>query len=142
MGGHRLTPAPADGLLLAGACLAGLVGEVVSALGAYRHRGVNEAQIQHSVGCVLAQRGFVFERERVLSPHDRPDFLVAGGVVVEVKMKVSRSAVLMQLGRYAGHECVAAVVLASPRYTVVAGLPERIHGRPVVGVQLPGVRWA
>lgn len=115
-----------------------VVGAAIAALGSHRHRGVGEKQIQDSVERVLAHAGLEFVRECVLSPADRPDFLLTGGVVVEVKMKAPRSPVLMQLGRYATHEQVSALVLASPSYTVVAGLPDRIHGKPLTGVQLPG----
>lgn len=116
-----------------------LAADVVTVLGAHRHRGVNEKQIQDSVQRVLAAAGLAFSREHVLSAQDRPDFLVDGGVVVEVKMKASRSMVLMQLGRYASHDQVTALVLASPRLTVVSGMPDSIHGKPVRVVQLPGV---
>lgn len=119
-----------------------LAADVVTALGTHRHRGGNEKQIQDSVERVLAAAGLVFSREHALSAQDRPDFLVDGGVVVEVKMRASRSMVLMQLGRYASHDQVAALVLASPRLTVVSGMPDSIHGKPVRVVQLPGVGLA
>lgn len=112
---------------------------LVQTLNGYRHRGVNEKDIQASVERVLAHGGWKFQREHSLSAHDRPDFFVEGGIVVEVKMKASRSFVLMQLGRYAVHSDVRALVLASPRFTVVAGLPQMMYGKPLAGVHLPGV---
>lgn len=112
---------------------------LVHTLNRYRHRGANEKDIQASVERVLAHCGWKFHREHSLSAHDRPDFLVEDGIVLEVKMKASRSFVLMQLGRYAVHSEVAALVLASPRYTVVAGLPKTLYGKPLAGVHLPGV---
>jgi hypothetical protein len=115
---------------------------LVTVLGSHRHLGVTEKHIQESVGRVLSHFGFAFRREYPLSDHDRPDFLVDGSVVIEVKMRASRSAVLMQLGRYAAHHEVTALILASPRYTAVAGLPDRIHGKPVEGLQLPGAGLA
>jgi hypothetical protein len=115
---------------------------LVTVLGSHRHLGVTEKHIQASVGRVLSHFGFAFRREYPLSVHDRPDFLVEGSVVIEVKMRASRSAVLMQLGRYAAHHEVTALILASPRYTAVAGLPDRIHGKPVEGLQLPGAGLA
>lgn len=112
---------------------------LVSTLSGYRHRGANERHIQDSVERVLTHGGWKFRREHFLSAHDRPDFLVEGGIVIEVKMKASRSFVLMQLGRYAAHSEVSALVLASPRFTVVAGLPEMLYGKSLAGVHLPGV---
>lgn len=119
---------------------AAAIDEVVDALAGYRHRGATERHIQDSVERVLAHRGWAYHREHALSAHDRPDFfLVDSGVVIEVKMKASRSFVLMQLGRYAVHDEVSALVLASPRCTVVAGLPAALYRKPLTGVQLPGV---
>lgn len=55
-------------------------------------------------------------REFVLSRRDRPDFLIDGRIVVEVKGPRHRSPdVIRQLERYASHERVEWIVLATAR---------------------------
>ncbi|UQX13566.1 DUF5131 family protein [Candidatus Mycobacterium methanotrophicum] len=90
-----------------------LADQVVQALAGHIYVGRCETRLQDRVAQVLGEAGLVFERESRLSERDRPDFLIAGTVVVEVKLKTPRSAVLRQLGRYAGHEQIEAIVLAS-----------------------------
>jgi hypothetical protein len=52
----------------------------------------------------------------VLGPRDRPDFLIDGRIVVECKGPRHREgAVLRQLDRYAAHERVEWIVLATAR---------------------------
>lgn len=115
-----------------------LAERVVEALCARVYGGPGELLIQDRVADVLQGAGFVIEREPRLSQSDRPDFLVAGRVVVEVKPKAPRSAVLQQLGRYAGHEQVQAIVLASTSFTTLRNMRLTIHGVPVYPAVLRG----
>jgi hypothetical protein len=117
---------------------AALAHGIAQTLGSYIHRGQCEAQIQDSVASVLFVAGYEVAREHRLSERDRPDFFVNGHVVVEVKMRASGGAVLWQLGRYAQHGGVRAIVVASPRFTSLSALPTSIHRVPVVGVGLRG----
>ncbi len=101
---------------------------------------MTERDLQSAVADRLCER-FEVSREKALSRRDRPDFLVAGtgfDVAVEVKVKGPRNAVLRQLGRYAAHGEVGAVVLASARRTLLAGIPSMIHGKPVAVALLAG----
>lgn len=50
-----------------------------------------------------------------------------GGVVVEVKLKGSPTAIYRQLERYAKHECVTAILLVTARSMT---LPVQIFGKP------------
>lgn len=78
--------------------------------------------------------GVLVEREKRLDARDRPDFLVDGGIVVEVKLKgASKMGVYRQLARYAGHVRVRAIVLAT---NTSMGLPELIEGKPTFYVHL------
>lgn len=55
-------------------------------------------------------------REYRLGPGDRPDFMVAGGIVVELKGPRHRQpSVLRQLQRYAAHPEVNFVILVTAR---------------------------
>ena len=79
---------------------------------------------------VFKESGLVFEREKRLSASDIPDFLMAGGVVVECKMKNKsrKIEIFRQLSRYAEYQGVTSIILAT---NVSMGLPEQINGKPV-----------
>lgn len=78
------------------------------------------------------------EREFSLTPADRPDFLIAGAVVIEVKVKRSDNVLTVrQLGRYAADPRVQAIILASNR---AISLPAEINGKPARFVSL-GRGW-
>ncbi len=90
----------------------------------------SEKHLQEGVEQAFAANGTVFEREKRLSAKDIPDFLVSGGVVVECKMrnKARKIAVYQQLCRYAAHQEVTAIVLAT---NASMALPPDIDGKPV-----------
>lgn len=115
-----------------------LAERVVEALGAHLLVGRSELPVQDLVADILQAAGFVVEREPRLSQHDCPDFVVGGRVVVEVKRKTPRNAVLRQLGRYAGHEQVQAIVLASTSSATLRNMRLTLHGVPVYPVILRG----
>lgn len=111
---------------------------VTAALSSFIHRGADEYRIQASVAKVLTAKGIPFQTEVALSATDRVDFLVDGCIAVEVKVRGSRMAVLRQLQRYARNERISGVVLAAARRTLLAGLPDELHGKPLTGVLLRG----
>jgi hypothetical protein len=75
------------------------------------------------------------EREVVLSRAERIDFLLVGGIGIEVKIGMSISALTRQLFRYANLEAIRAlvVVVTSNR---LSNLPREINGKPVLTVLL------
>lgn len=82
--------------------------------------------------------GWDVEREVRLSAHDIPDFVIAGQVVVEVKVKRSACGdVLGQLRRYARHESITGLIVATNRSLVA---PETLGGKPLRFVSL-GRAW-
>ena len=114
--------------------------ELTSVLCRYRFRWCDERDLQTAIGSVLAQR-FDVQAETALSERDRPDFLVTVGgrlVAVEVKVQGAWTSIVRQLGRYATHPGVDAVVLADGRRALLPGLPDQIHGKPVDGVYVSG----
>ncbi|QNJ90026.1 hypothetical protein HZU40_00045 (plasmid) [Mycolicibacterium fluoranthenivorans] len=111
---------------------------VVVALSDHVYRAARERAFQDAIETVLRGRGFRVEREFRLSDRDRPDFLVDRCVAVEVKMRAGGSAVLSQLARYAAHDRVRAIVVATPRLSSLAGMPEEILGVAVRPVALSG----
>ena len=113
---------------------------VVDHLGSGTYDWMDERGLQDEVEKLLAER-FTIRREKAISARNRPDFLVAIDgctVAVEVKIQGSPNAILSQLGRYAAHAEVDAVVLASGRRTLLAGVPVAIHATPVAVVYLGG----
>lgn len=89
-----------------------------------------EKHLQEDVARALQADGIAFEREKRLSAKDIPDFLIAGGVVVECKMrnKSKKVDIFKQLSRYATYPEVRGIILAS---NVSMGLPPAIDEKPV-----------
>lgn len=120
-----------------------VAGRLVRHLRGYRIGLSNETGIaQREIAEALAAGGFSFEREVRLGPGDIVDFLVpageGGGIALEVKLKGhQKRAIFRQLERYAAHQPVAGIVLAS---NIAMGLPEAIGGKPCWFVSL-GRGW-
>ncbi|MDM8356619.1 hypothetical protein [Pandoraea communis] len=108
---------------------------LVRLLQQYRFDLSTEKHLQAEIEDVLLKAGIVFEREKRLSDRDIPDFLVAGGVVIECKIrdKSRKIDVFKQLQRYAQHPCVCSIVLAS---NMAMGLPADINGKPLYAASL------
>lgn len=104
--------------------------EVVETLDDYRLAQNNEAELQGAIEKVLREEGFLFEREARLSARDRPDFLVAPGVALEVKVNGSVPEVERQLKRYAESARVAVLLLVTTRGQHL--MPAALEGKPVL----------
>ena len=85
----------------------------------------DEDQLQAALAAVLADAGFVVEREHRLSPADRIDLLIDGHLGIEVKMSGSVNEVTRQIRRYTKHEKLDAVGLVTTR---------RAH-RPITAIE-------
>jgi hypothetical protein len=82
--------------------------------------------------------GVEVSREHRLSGRDRPDWLIDGRFVVEAKVYGAvRAKIVRQLERYAEHDLVEGIVLATGRSVA---LPAAINGKPVLVVNL-GEAW-
>jgi hypothetical protein len=111
---------------------------VATLLESYIHRGVQEVDIHDSIKQVLTLGKVRFEHEYQLSGRDRPDFFVEGLVVIEVKRNAAKDDVILQLGRYAEHPRVRALIIATPKSTSLIGMPPAIFGKPLYQAALPG----
>ena len=109
--------------------------QVVSLLERYQFDLSTEKHLQAGVETAFIENGLVFEREKRLSARDIPDFILEGGIVVECKLrgKSRKIDVYQQLLRYAQHQDVSTIVLAS---NSVMGLPDEMHGKPVYAASL------
>lgn len=79
------------------------------------------------------------KREFSLSPADRPDFLIDNRIVIEVKVRAAKSkrAIWAQLERYAAHDQVTDVILATNK---AMGLPTHSQGKSIWYVAM-GRAW-
>ena len=79
-----------------------------------------------------------YAREHRLGPKDRPDFLVGGSIVVEVKhFRASPLPTLRQLARYAAYPEIEAIILATARSMAA---PPDLRGKLLYVVSL-GSAW-
>jgi hypothetical protein len=94
-----------------------------------------EEDLQAGIALALTEEGIPFEREVVLSRQDRIDFLLPGGLGLEVKVGWSISALTRQLHRYAQLEAISALVVVVTQ-TRLLNLPLEIAGKPLHRVLL------
>lgn len=86
--------------------------------------------VEAALSLLATNYQLTFEREYRLSAADRPDFfLPAEGIVIECKIKGSTSEVIRQLHRYAEHEAVTGIILATSRTT--HQVPLVLNGKPI-----------
>ena len=105
---------------------------LAQAMGGYRYRYANEAQLHDRLADVLLEQRVDFERERILDAKNRLDFWIEGGIVLEVKVDGSLSQALRQIDRYAALDDVAAVLLATTQRWGDDSIKHRasFHGKP------------
>lgn len=112
------------------------VEEVVAALERLRVQLVGrETQIHAEIRRAFTGAGIPFEAEAELGPGARVDFLVRGGIAVEVKKgKPNAARLAKQAERYAAFNNVRALVLVVERN--VQEYPRTANGKPVRYVAL------
>lgn len=101
---------------------------VVQALQGIRINPIrDEFNLQSLIAQRLAQENIPFSREYKLAPRNRIDFLVAGGIGIEVKKgKPYRRQVIDQLARYTSFPEIKSVILVVERNL---DLPKSINGK-------------
>lgn len=119
-----------------------LIDKVAHELSAHIYRFRRETDLHEGMGWVLAQAGIAFEREVVAGPRERFDFLLEGGLVIEVKVNGSLADALLQCKRYADRTDVTAIVLAATRHWANRAEPVlTVSGKPVRLVKLKGASF-
>lgn len=118
-----------DGVDAVMACVVGVLLELrLNPLG-------DEYVLQDVIGEALARAGVGFSREVRLGRGARVDFLVDGGVVIEVKNgKPNGRALGEQVARYCGFDVVRGVVVVVSRSAW--GVEAEVDGKPVSYVAL------
>lgn len=88
----------------------------------------DEKAAQAAIAGALDTAAIRYEREVRLGDGDVIDFMFDGGLGMEVKLRgAGRMAIWRQLERYARHDSVKALLLAS---NTAMGLPATILGKP------------
>lgn len=111
------------------------VSSLVGLLKSRRFNYSTERDLQDGIDAVLEASGYRYEREKSLGGAGVIDFLIEGGVGVEVKIKGSPVEVARQLLRYAKEDAVTEIVLVTGRARL-GKLPETLHGKPVTVVTM------
>lgn len=113
-----------------------MIEDVLCVLRGFRFSLNDEKALQVEMDEQLLAAGLPAEREVRLGPKDVIDFVVRD-IGVEVKIKGARRAIYLQVERYAQHERLKTLVLAT---NVSMGFPSEINGKPVHLVNL-GRAW-
>lgn len=101
-----------------------------------RVTAVREADAQEQIARSLTEAGIECAREVCLGPRDRLDVL-ARTTAIEVKTaRVQPASLWRQLQRYAAHDEVEHIVVASTLHMKLRDLPPEIGGVPVTSVML------
>lgn len=118
--------------------------QIVDALARARFRYVHEHELHDGIAALLESIGIPVgdaDREVTLSRQDRIDFLLPSGIGIEVKVDGGPRDVWRQLGRYATHDRIQALLLITTRARHAVGAPTTLHGTPVrVAVLRGGLR--
>jgi len=114
------------------------VEQVIALIRAHRYRYVDELEFHAGIDQVLRAAGIATRREVVLAPTDRIDFLLPGGLGIEVKLAGAPGDVLRQLRRYATSPDVAGLLLVTTRIRHVRGLPAVLGDTPLRSLLLRG----
>ena len=111
--------------------------QVCSILKSTKFRWTTERELQDGIQVTLTQYGIGFSREHILSETDRIDFLLFGGIGIEVKTRGAIVPLLAQLGRYSEHACISSLVVVTARIQL-SRLPSTIGGKAIQVVSLLG----
>jgi hypothetical protein len=106
------------------------VRDLARLLSRYSYRFSTEADLQGGVESVLEKNGVAFEREKILTPADRPDFMVAA-LAIEVKIGGSVSALLRQCSRYLQLDAVDGLLIVAGGSRLATQIPTELCGKPV-----------
>lgn len=102
--------------------------QLVQHLRRQRYRVGQEQWLQADIEAALAAAGVDFAREARLTPRERIDFLVAGGVGIEAKTRCPPRQIYRQLERYAALDAITSLILITG---TALGLPPTLQGKPL-----------
>lgn len=111
------------------------VGQVLEAIEDFRFTYDNEVELQSAIALAFADRHVPYEREARLGADLKIDFLIPGGIGVEIKIKGSPSEVARQLLAYANRPEITCLVLVTAR-AALSRLPAMLLGKKLYVVPL------
>jgi hypothetical protein len=114
--------------------------DLISKISGYRYSCVTETVLQEGLEELFTRESIAFTRELVMpgfDRFDRPDFFIAPGLVVEVKIKGSFAQLLRQCARYAEHDAVKVILVVGTPYWIPT-LPANVGGKPLYHLRLIG----
>jgi hypothetical protein len=123
-------PASAYTLLALAGRIAGPLGKDLSI---HRSTLMVEMGIHNRIKVVLTQLGLAHQREVVLGKGERLDFLLEGGVAIEVKKGNATLATYRQVCRYLAHDRVSGCVIICNRVTE---MPTSGRSKPIAVIEL------
>lgn len=103
----------------------------------WRFNYQKEKDLQDGIETVLRAAGVEFEREKNLVEFGTIDFLLRGGIGIEVKIKGSPADVIRQLHRYAQSPQIASLVLVTGKLSHGRSFPAELQAKPLYVVHLP-----
>lgn len=103
----------------------------------FHYRFANEKELQNGLARAFDQGEVSYQREHSLEPGDIIDFLVEGGIGIEVKVGGGLSEVTRQLYRYSAHGSIESLILVSSRSSL-DNLPSTMRGKPLFVVVING----
>lgn len=104
--------------------------ELWSVFHTYRFTCTSEATLAAGIAKAFRTERIEFEAEVVLDARSRIDFLLAGGLGIELKVKGSATEVLAQLMRYADFEQIKSLLLVTTRAKHL-DMPDTVRGKPL-----------
>ena len=112
------------------------IAEIHNILSQHKFNMSSELPLQEQMAAVFSKAGIVYQKEVILSPHDRIDFMI-GDIGIEVKVKGSPSMIYQQCRRYCHFDQVKELLLVTAR---AMGLPPETEGKPCYLLNL-GRSW-
>lgn len=103
--------------------------KILSLLASHRFMYANEDELQRGIAKILDNEGISYEREFRISPQDRLDFLLPGGVDIETKIDGSAAELLRQVHRYTKSDMVTCVIVVTDKFR--HSLPNILNGKSV-----------
>jgi hypothetical protein len=110
--------------------------EVMALVARHVFAFADEIELQDGLATVLSPLSPA--REVRFGAADRIDFLLPGGIGIEVKIDGSLSALTRQVHRYAQRDEITALIVVTNRHRLTR-LPETINSKPVRAVKVGGL---
>lgn len=103
----------------------------------FKYNFNDEKSLQDGMEVVLIKAGMQYRREFHVNRKDRPDFMLSGGLAIEVKIKGSQSQFLRQASRYLlDNKITALILVGTPHW--INSVPSTLHNKPISKLRLLG----